>query len=331
MAHVVVRDLTVEYDSGTYTAKPLDGLDLTVEAGNLVLLLGPSGCGKTTLLSCLGGILPPTSGTVRVGGADVGSLKGRSLLEYRRTGVGIVFQAFNLVPSMSALENVMLPLTGTGTKTRDAKDRALQLLDRVGLAERTAHRPGDLSGGQQQRVAIARAFAHDPRLVLADEPTAHLDYVQVEGVLRVLRSMADEGRVVIVATHDDRMLPIADQLHEMQPRFLAHRDAAPAEVRVPAGGVLFRQGEPGDLLYVVESGSMRMERTAPDGSVTVLAVVGPGQHFGEMAPLFDLPRSAAAVAAEDSVLTSYTLPAFTQAFGRQRLSSVLGRRAFDDR
>jgi putative ABC transport system ATP-binding protein len=330
MAHVEVRDLVVEYRNGSYSTKPLDGLQLTADKGSLVLLLGPSGCGKTTLLSCLGGILSPTSGTVQVGGTDVGALDRGALLHYRRHEVGIVFQAFNLVPSLSALENVMLPLTGAGVSTKAARARATELLERVGLGERMSHRPGALSGGQQQRVAIARAFAHDPKLVLADEPTAHLDYVQVEGVLRVLRSMADDGRVVIVSTHDDRMLPIADQLHEMQPRFLAHRHQEPEEIVLPAGTVLFRQGERGDLLYLIQSGRMRMERERSEGGVAVLAVLEAGDHFGEMAPLFDLPRSATAVADVDTVLTSYTIDAFKQQFGLERLGSVLGRRAAAD-
>jgi putative ABC transport system ATP-binding protein len=132
---------------------------------------------------------------------------------------------------------------------------------------------------------------------------------------------------VIVATHDDRMLPIADQLHEMQPKFLAHRNQPPAEVRLPAGSVLFRQGERGDLIYVVESGAVRIERETPAGEPTVLAVLRPGDHFGEMAPLFDLPRSASAVADADAVLTSYTLAAFKEHLGMERLASVLGRQA----
>src|SRR5471032_1244029 len=181
-----IRDLTIEYSSGGQVVRPVNGLNLTASTGSLVLLLGPSGCGKTTLLSCLGGILAPTRGRMTFGDTDISTLSGKTLTQYRRHTVGIVFQAFNLVPSLTTLENVMVPLCNGGTKRRDAKVRATELLTEVGLSERMHHRPGALSGGQQQRVAIARALGFNPPLLLADEPTAHLDYIQVEGVLKLL-------------------------------------------------------------------------------------------------------------------------------------------------
>ena len=190
---------------------------MKADDGSLTLLLGPSGCGKTSLLSALGAMLTPAAGSIRLGDLDVTSLRGDALARYRRMGVGIVFQAFNLVPSLDAVENVMVPLRAAGVRRADARAKAVALLERVGLGERLRHRPGDLSGGQQQRVAIARALANDPPLLLADEPTAHLDYVQVEGVLRIIRDLAQPGRVVVVSTHDDRMLPLADQVVELQP------------------------------------------------------------------------------------------------------------------
>jgi len=151
------RDLVIEYSSGGYKVRPIDGLTLDASAGELVLLLGASGCGKTTLLSVLAAILTPTSGSVNVAGVDVVGLKGHALTNYRRSTVGVVFQAFNLVPSLSALENVMVPLRAAGVSRRDSRERSEQLLRHVDLGERLKHRPGDLSGGQQQRVAIARA------------------------------------------------------------------------------------------------------------------------------------------------------------------------------
>ena len=190
MPDLVITDLTIEYSSGGYTARPIDHLHLKAGAGALTLLLGPSGCGKTSLLSCLGGILKPRSGSIRFGDIEVESLTGKELTEYRRHSVGIVFQSFNLIPSLTALENVTVPMTATGSKWSAASRRAEELLESVGLAERLYHRPGDMSGGQQQRVAIARALALSPTLILADEPTAHLDYLQVEGVLKVLRELA---------------------------------------------------------------------------------------------------------------------------------------------
>jgi putative ABC transport system ATP-binding protein len=171
MSDLQVKDLVVEYSSGGYAVRPIDGLDLDVPTGSLAILLGPSGCGKTTLLSCLGGILRPSAGCIEFGDIDVTELDRAGLSAYRRDTVGIVFQAFNLVPSLSALENVMVPLRAAGRSRQQARQRAEELLARVGLADRMRHRPGDLSGGQQQWVAVARAIALDPPLLLADEPT----------------------------------------------------------------------------------------------------------------------------------------------------------------
>ena len=207
---LMCSDLVVEYSGGGYVVRPIDGLTIDVQAGELAVLLGASGCGKTTLLSVLAAILRPQRGSVRLNGIEVTQLGGRTLTDYRRRRVGIVFQAFNLIPSLTAAENVQVPLRAEGIGARAARRRAAELLAEVGLAERQSHRPGTLSGGEQQRVAIARALALDPPLLLADEPTAHLDHVQVGGVLRLLREIADAGRMVVVATHDERLVPLAD-------------------------------------------------------------------------------------------------------------------------
>ena len=193
MGELEVRDLTVEFDSGGYRVRPLDNLSIDAEDGELVVLLGPSGCGKTTLLSCLSGLLTPTEGSIRFQGIQVDALTGSELGAYRQKTVGVVFQAFNLLASLSARKNVMVPLILAGMGRKDATARADALLDRVALSERVSHRPGQMSGGQQQRVAIARALAHDPPLVVADEPTAHLDHIQVEGILVLLRELAAPG------------------------------------------------------------------------------------------------------------------------------------------
>jgi putative ABC transport system ATP-binding protein len=213
-----IRDLTIEYASGGSVVRPVSGLNLSASSGSLVLLLGPSGCGKTSLLSCLGGILTPKHGHIEFGDLDVAALRGAALTAYRRRTVGIVFQAFNLVPSMTALENVMVPLCNGGVRGRKARARAGELLEQVGLGDRTNHRPGHMSGGQQQRVAIARALASDPPLLLADEPTSHLDSIRVEEVMKLLRELADGDRLVVIATHDQRLLPIADRVVELVPK-----------------------------------------------------------------------------------------------------------------
>src|SRR5207237_7394176 len=240
MSDLAVSDLTVEYSSGGYAARPVDGFALDVPSGQLVLLRGASGCGKTTVLSVLAGILTPAAGTVRFGDVEVTSLKGPAMTEYRRHTVGVVFQAFNLVPSLSASENVQAPLRAAGMRGGAARRRAEELLEQVGLADRMVHRPGDLSGGQQQRVAIARALAHDPPLLLADEPTAHLDYIQVDGVLRLLRQLAGPGRIVVVATHDERLLPLADRVVELTPR-ASPVAGEPVQRKLDTGETVFRQ------------------------------------------------------------------------------------------
>src|ERR1700741_4199996 len=156
MGDLSIQDLVVEYSSGGYALRPINGLNLDVAAGSLVILLGPSGCGKTTLLSCLGGLLRPKSGVIKVSGVDVTALDGRELAKYRRDTVGIVFQAFNLVPSLTACENVMVPLRAAGMSRAASRRRAEELLTRVHLADRMKHRAGVLSGGGQQRGALTR-------------------------------------------------------------------------------------------------------------------------------------------------------------------------------
>ncbi len=312
-ADLRVQDLVIQYSSGGYAVRPIDGLSLEASGGELVLLLGASGCGKTTLLSVLAAILTPHSGSVSVAGIDVTSLHGAALTEYRRKTVGVVFQAFNLVPSLTAVENIMVPLCGAGTRSGPARKRSIELLERVDLGHRLDHRPSGLSGGQQQRVAIARALAHDPPVILADEPTAHLDYIQVDGVLQLMRGLADDGRLVVVATHDERMIPLADAVVNLTPR----ADTSPREpetINLQPGAVLFAQGDPGDLVYVVESGEIQILRTRDDGSDEDISRIGAGSYFGELAPMFGLRRSATARARGATIVTGYGLRDFREKF-----------------
>jgi putative ABC transport system ATP-binding protein len=309
-----IRDLVVEYSSGGYALRPIDGLNLDLDAGALAILLGPSGCGKTTLLSCLGGILTPTSGRITVGDVDVTALhllNRGALSEYRRRSVGIIFQAFNLVPSLTALENVLVPLRAAGKSRPEARERAEELLTRVALQDRMRHRPGELSGGQQQRVAVARAIALDPPLLLADEPTAHLDYIQVEEVLRLIHGLGSRERIVVVATHDSRLLPLADRVVEMAPQTIAV-NRAPETVRLQAGTVLFEQGAISDLIYIVSEGELELVRQLTGGGEEVLRVLNAGDYFGEIGPLFGLPRSATARARTDATVVGYSIPAFRE-------------------
>ena len=324
MTGLFVDDLTVAYRSGDYEVRPLDRFGMQAKDGELVLLLGPSGCGKTTLLSALAGIIRPTSGAIRVAGTDVCGLSGTELTSYRRNTVGVVFQAFNLVPSLSALANVEAPLWGARVPRKEARRRAADLLAQVGMLERAAHLPGQLSGGQQQRVAIARALAHDPPLLLADEPTAHLDYLQVEGVLALLRRLAAPGRVVVVATHDDRMLPLADKVVDLTER--AGATEQDALLALAPGEVLFGQGDRGDRVYVVESGKVELVRLRVDGTEELLHVATAGEYFGELAPLLGFPRAATARAKTKAVVRGYDVTEFRALVGAEGVQKLLGRR-----
>jgi hypothetical protein len=220
MSELVVRDLTVEYNSGGYPIRPLNQLSIGAADGKLVVVLGPSGCGKTTLLSCLAGLLTPKEGSITLGGTELIGMGPKELADYRRRHVGVVFQAFNLI-----------------------------------------------------------------------------------------RDLAEPGRIVVVATHDDRITFIADRVVELVPReSVAERE--PEDVVLADGEVLFRQGAPGDLVYVVKSGSVEIYRELSDGGEEQVDVLGPDRYFGELAPLLRLPRSASVRAAGDTVVTGYTLRRF---------------------
>jgi len=232
------------------------------------------------------------------------------------------------VPSLTAIENVMVPLSSTGISRRAAHKRAGQLLARVGLEDRLSHRPGDLSGGQQQRVAVARAIALDPPLILADEPTAHLDFIQVEEVLRLIRELASGDRMVVVATHDSRILPLADRVVELVPDF-ASTDRPPDTVRLEAGEVLFEQGTMGDLIYVVSEGELEIVRELASGGEELLKAVTSGDYFGEIGLVFHMPRSATVRARTDAEVVGYTVRAFRERLGLGGVRDLIEHRPLE--
>jgi putative ABC transport system ATP-binding protein len=217
MAVIEARDLVKTYAQGEAAMRALDDVSVDVHPGELMLLVGPSGSGKTTLLSVVGCILRPSSGSLRILGDDITRLRERDLPAIRRERIGFVFQAFNLFPTLTALQNVALALDLKGAGGRAAKDRAAALLDQVGLGAKLEAYPADLSGGQKQRVAIARALAGDPPIILADEPTAALDSQSGRTVMNVLQALAHErDRAIVIVTHDNRMLGYADRTVRME-------------------------------------------------------------------------------------------------------------------
>lgn len=217
MPAIEATDLIKTYAQGEAAMRALDGVSIDIHAGELMLLAGPSGSGKTTLLSIVGCILRPTAGTLRVMGDDVSLMRERDLPAIRRERIGFIFQAFNLFPTLTALQNVALALDLKGVSGRAARDRAAALLDQVGLGGKLDSHPADLSGGQKQRIAIARALAGNPQIVLADEPTAALDSHSGRAVMDLLQRLAHEhGRAVAIVTHDSRMLGYADRTVRME-------------------------------------------------------------------------------------------------------------------
>ena len=210
-AIVEITGLTKVYGDGATRVTALDGVDLTVRPGEFVAVMGPSGCGKSTLLNLLGGLDSPTSGSVRIDGEDLTALDDDRLTRLRRRRIGFVFQFFNLIPVLTAVENAALPLRLDGQA--DAERTATEWLVRVGLGDRLGNRPDQLSGGEQQRVAIARALSTEPALVLADEPTGNLDSRSATEIAALLQQIArDWGRCVLMVTHDPRIASYAQRL-----------------------------------------------------------------------------------------------------------------------
>jgi len=210
---VRTEDVRKVYQMGAVEVEALKGITLEVYAGEYISIMGPSGSGKTTLFNMIGGLDKPTSGRVYIDEVDVAQLDAYELAWLRCRKIGYIFQTFNLIPVMSALENVMLPMIFAGMTSDDAREKAAALLERVGLGDRLLHKPYELSGGQQQRVAVARAMANDPAIILADEPTGNLDLKTGTEIIELLKQMNEESGVTIIsATHDHKMLSVSDRV-----------------------------------------------------------------------------------------------------------------------
>src|SRR5437879_2217860 len=228
---VTVDSLVKAYRLGHVEVQALRGLNLKVDAGRMVSIIGPSGSGKTTLLNILGGLDRATAGTVSVGNTQLTSLPPSELVWYRRDTVGHIFQALNLIPTLTAAENVELPMMVAKVKSSARRSRIKELLDVVGLSDRWEHKPDELSGGEQQRVAIAAALANDPPLILADEPTGNLDQKTGLEIVKLLaRLKGEKGKTLVVTTHDDRIVEMADVIFHLENGSLGSIDR-PARVR----------------------------------------------------------------------------------------------------
>ena len=213
---VSCRGVTKSYGAGEARVTALRGIDLDVALGELMMLVGPSGCGKTTLISVIAAILDQDGGECTVLGRDVKAMREKERSRFRAETIGFVFQAYNLLPALTAAENVAVPLLIRGMPRRRAVQKATEVLERVGLGARTKALPAQMSGGQQQRVAIARALVHDPRLIVCDEPTSALDHHTGHTVMELLREVAaGPGRALVVVTHDARIFPFADRIAHM--------------------------------------------------------------------------------------------------------------------
>ena len=224
-ALITLRNVSKIYQRGDQVVTALDGIDLTVPERGMVAIVGASGSGKSSLLHVIGAMDRPTRGEVAVAGQRLDTLPESALTPFRRNTVGFVFQAFNLIPNLSALENVMLPMEFAGVRLEERQRRAAELLRQVGLTERASHRPRELSGGEQQRVAIARALANNPPLILADEPTGNLDSRTGQVIYALLKRIGAE-RTVLVVTHAEVLSELADDVIHISDGALVSGDTA---------------------------------------------------------------------------------------------------------
>ncbi len=212
MSFIEVRNLRKVFKMGHQEVVALDNVNISIERSSFTVVMGPSGSGKSTLLYLLGGLDKPTSGSIIVEGTALENMESHELAQFRKKKVGFVFQAFHLIPSMPAIENVIFPMRFNNIPSQKRKERAKALLQQVGLSDRMHHLPTELSGGQQQRVAIARALANEPSLILADEPTGNLDRKIGAEIIHYLHKLNQEGHTIVLVTHDPTLLPLATQV-----------------------------------------------------------------------------------------------------------------------
>jgi ABC-type lipoprotein export system ATPase subunit len=299
---------TFHTPAGEFTA--LRGIDICFELGEMVAVIGKSGSGKSTFINCLSGIDYPTSGSIRVGATHLQDLNEKQMARWRGQNLGIVFQFFQLLPTLTVLENIMLPLEITASRPKkEWRAHAYHLLEKVGLETQANKLPGALSGGQQQRVAIARSLANNPPLIIADEPTGNLDSNMAEEVFQLFRSLVSEGKTVLMVTHDDdfarrvdRTVMIADgqvvneflvkALHQLSKDAIMDIAAGVEPIVLAPGTPVFHQGQTGDSFYVVLDGECDVVYARPGGGETLIDHRKAGDYFGEAALIHGATRNA---------------------------------------
>jgi len=300
---IELRDVLKVYETAAGKFTALKSVDLAIGRGEFVAIIGKSGSGKSTLLNMITGIDRPTSGEVLVGNTAVHTLSEGQMAPWRGRNLGIIFQFFQLLPSLSIVENVMLPMDFCGMYApRERRERAMALLEQVGMAQNAHKLPSAVSGGQQQRVAIARALANDPPILIADEPTGNLDSKTAESVFHMFEQLVEAGKTILMVTHDQdlakrvtRTVIIADgevideylakalpTLSEDQLIWASHNIEALA---YPPGAAIIREGTPPDNFYVITRGQVDIVLQQPGGSEIVVTTMGVGQYFGEIALL----------------------------------------------
>jgi len=303
--------------AGDFTA--LRGIDIRFELGELVAVIGKSGSGKSTFINCLSGIDNPTSGSIRIGDTRLETLDENRMADWRGRNLGVIFQFFQLLPTLTVLENVMLPLEITHSlPKKEWRPHANRLLEKVGLQEHANKLPDALSGGQQQRVAIARALVNNPPLIIADEPTGNLDSVMAEEVFQLFRGLVAEGKSILMVTHDDdfarrvdRTVIIADgqivneflvrALRQLSKDLIMEIAATVAPVDYAPGSLIVLQGEVGDCFYIILDGECEILYERPGGGEILLNCLEPGEYFGEAALVHTAPRNASVRAGDRAV------------------------------
>ena len=213
---IQVKNLTKVYGMGRTEVKALDDIDFDLKKGEFVAIQGPSGCGKSTLLNLIGCLEKPTNGTILIDNTDTAQLGDAELAKIRREKIGFIFQRYNLIPTLNAIENVMFPMLFAGKENKKASERAAMLLEILGIKDRMKHKPSELSGGEQQRVAIARALSNEPLLIIGDEPTGNLDSKSGDSVMNILTDLNIKGQTVIVVTHDSAIAGMAHRVMQMK-------------------------------------------------------------------------------------------------------------------